>query len=35
MAAIRAQATLRGSECGCEAAEAFVILRQFRLCITR
>ncbi len=31
MAAIRAQATLRGSECGCEAAEAFVILRQFRL----
>jgi hypothetical protein len=30
-AAMRAQALLRGSDCGCEAAEAFIILRQIRL----
>lgn len=30
-AALRAQALLRGSECGCAAAEAFVVVRQFRL----
>jgi LmbE family N-acetylglucosaminyl deacetylase len=29
--AMRAQALLRGSECGCEAAEAFIILWQIRL----
>lgn len=30
-AALRAQALLRGSECGCAAAEAFIVARQLRL----
>lgn len=29
--AIRALAVLRGAECGCEAAEAFMVLKQIRL----
>ncbi len=29
-AAIRAQAALRGSEAGCDAAEAFMIMREYR-----